>query len=416
MTLLLSDYGNYVNRGWIETLNDLDISSIFQRAESDRLYDTEGNTWYDFISHYGATLFGHYYPPLCDALQSALSIQSPIGTPLGISERAPLLALNLFDKLALQGEWNNWTLTTGAEAVEGALKIAVTVTKRHRILARSQSFHGLSTLTLQLNDEASWYKGYETLVDNNRVDFFHDISEAVNLIATNDYAGVIIEPIQAIAGGRRVTAHEATMLRQACDNNDTLFIVDEIFTGMGRCGHYSAMQALDWFIQPDIILLSKTLTGGLLPSSQLVVRKDYFDIFTTRPGCARLIASTFSGNSLGHIVALESIVQLSQALDDDILRVRQHEFARSLNNLAYQYPELIQQVDSLGSLHFLHFISPEFAWDIWKYLHNNRILTLLCTHSPNTLKLICPINQATEAQLAICNAISYLCDEAQYAS
>ncbi|WP_323839567.1 aminotransferase class III-fold pyridoxal phosphate-dependent enzyme [Photorhabdus africana] len=411
MTTLLSDYSRFVNQGWAEMLNALGASPVFLRAEGDRLYDSDDNVWFDFIGHYGATLFGHGFEPLKTALKRSLDEQIPAGAPLGITALAPRLAKMLIERLELRGNWNNWTLSTGAEAVEAALKIAVSSTGRRKVLARRGAFHGLTTFTLQLTDHTLWRQGYEILTESDIVDFFDDAEEGVQQIASAQYAALLVEPVQAIAGGRILSAFEASALREACTYSGTLFITDEVFSGMGRCGAYSAMQALGWQTEPDMILLSKTLTGGLVPSAQLVVRQTLFSEFTLRPGCSRLLASTFAGNPLGQTVALEVLTILDRVLLDPAFGQQQACFAAQLGELARAHPSYLVNVVSLTNLHFLRFASTGLAWKVWRYLHANRILTTICSHRPDTLKLICALNQTTESQNALCDVIQYVCEE-----
>ncbi|QUG77274.1 aminotransferase class III-fold pyridoxal phosphate-dependent enzyme [Erwinia sp. E602] len=411
MSTLLQDYSHYVNQGWVDTLSALGTVPIFVKAQGDRLYDTEDNVWFDFIGHYGATLFGHSFEPLTKALKRALNAQLPAGAPLGITTLAPSLAKTLIERLQLRGNWNNWTLSTGAEAVEAALKIAVSSTGRRKILVRRRAFHGLTAFTLQLNDRTFWRKGYEVLTESVLVDFFDDVDEGNQLLASERYAALLVEPVQAIAGGRILNADEAERLRTGCTRYGSLFITDEIFTGIGRCGDYSAMQALGWRVEPDMILLSKTLTGGLIPSAQLVVRQVLFNAFTCRPGCSKLLSSTFSGNPLGQSVALEVLALLEPVLSDCEGNLPQAHFAAQLSELAKTHPSSLVNVLSLTNLHFLRFTTADLANEVWRYLYANKILTTICSHQPDTLKIICALSQTTESQDRLCEVIEYVCEE-----
>lgn len=411
MSTLLRDYSHYVNQGWADTLDSLGASPIFVKAQGDRLYDTNDNVWFDFIGHYGTTLFGHGFEPLITALKRSLDGQIPAGAPLGITALTSQLAKTIIERLQLRGRWNNWTLSTGAEAVEAALKIAVFSTGRCKILARRAAFHGLTAFTLQLTDRTLWHQGYETLTESDVVDFFDDVEDGAQRLASEQYAALLVEPVQAIAGGRILSADEADTLRTDCTRYGTLFITDEVFSGMGRCGDYSTMQALGWRAEPDMVLLSKTLTGGLIPSAQLVVRQELFSEFTCRPGCSRLLSSTFSGNPLGQSVALEVLALLNPVLSDPEGRVPQANFTAQLTELAKAYPTFLVNILSLTNLHFLRFATADLAGKVWRYLHANRILTTICSHQPDTLKLICALGQTTESQDRLCEIIEYVCEE-----
>lgn len=413
MMELLKDYSRYVNKGWISTLDALAESPVFIRAEDDALYDNLGNKWFDFIGHYGATLFGHNHRLLTDSLVSALGLQYPIGAPLGITDVPSKLAKTLINRLDLDGDWKNWTLTTGAEAVEAAIKLSLFSTGKRKILTRRNGFHGLSQLTLQLSDNAFWRSGFQLLIDTENVDYFDDIDEALLLLREENYSALIVEPIQAIGGGGAVSNEDALSLRHACSMSNTVFIVDEVFTGMGRCGHYSAMQSLGWSVAPDIVILSKTLTAGLLPSAQLLVRQKLFDDFTERPGCAKLLASTFAGNSLGQILALKVVSLLDEHFSSVGFDYKPEYISQKIIALSTNYPEQLKKVSSYAHTHFLTFQSKETALVVWQYLYANRVLALICSHQPDTLKLICSISQSNDSIELLFDVIRHVFEEVQ---
>lgn len=407
-----NDYSKYVNSGWATNLLSLGVLPVFDRAAGDRLYDAEGNEWYDFINHYGVTLFGHDYQPFKEHIIHTLEQQLPTGTPMGVTTFAPRLAAMMIDRLALHGEWNNWTLTTGAEAVEAALKIAVSVTGKSRLLARKGSFHGLSALTVSLSDTMIWRSGYEVLTLSDSIDFFESTDEACSMISSGRYASVILEPLQAFAGGRSIPANEILKIRKICDAHSTVLVIDEVFTGMGRCGHYSAMQSLGWSIQPDAIIFAKTLTGGLLPSSQLVIRSELFSEFNSRPGCAKILASTFSGYPLGQSMAIRVIEELDHTLFNEEQDKTSNNIKEKVKSFATCWPKIISEVNSMYHLHFISFFSSEHAAIAWHYLFTNRVLVSICSHRHDTIKIITSLKQTNESLNALFDVLNYVCEEA----
>ncbi|MDD1829775.1 aminotransferase class III-fold pyridoxal phosphate-dependent enzyme [Photobacterium sp. ZSDE20] len=404
---IVDDYSSHVNKGWVNTLESIGSTPpVFEQAEGDLLVDLNGEEWFDFIGHYGAVIFGHNYPPIIDFTKQLLEKKPISMTPFGISSLPAELAKVIINRLGLTGSWNNWSLSTGAEAIESAVKLATFTNGRKKVLARTKGFHGLSKLTLQLNDSTFWYEAYDSIVEPGFVDFFSSTSEAIQLLGTKEYSAVIIEPIQAMAGGVVLDKDEAREIRNACNNTNTLMITDEVFTGMGRSGKYSAMQALEWEIEPDIIVLSKTLTGGIIPSSQLVVKQELFENFSCQPGYAKLLGSTFSGNNISQSIALKVIELIDDLYDSSDYGLEQSKFHLMLTELNSNFPNKIINVVSYSNLNFLKFDSPETAFFIWSELFSNKILTTVCSHQPDTIKLMPSFNQSERSKRLLYETIS----------
>ncbi|MCU1750008.1 aminotransferase class III-fold pyridoxal phosphate-dependent enzyme [Pseudomonas sp. 6D_7.1_Bac1] len=387
MSEVIKLYEAFVNPHWSEVLHQLGEQPVFIRAKDEYLYDDSMNPWLDLVGHYGAAIFGHNRQELKDALLAALAADIPCVTPLGLNDLSAQLAIALVERLGLSGHWRLSTLTTGTEAVEGAIKAALVHTGRSRLLVRCGCFHGASSLAMHITDNELWRSGLQALPCPLDIVYFEHIEEAIHELASGEFAALLIEPLQAIGGGRVCSAQEAEDLLGACRASGTISICDEIFSGLGRCGHYSAMQALKWVVRPDILLLSKSLTGAFFPSANMLMRAPIADSIFDRPGCQKILGSTFANNALGLSVAIASLALLDECLDDDTARKKRDDFVIALHDSATRVEDLVS-VHALGACITLEFSDAQTCFFVWHSLFANKILTTICSNKPSCLKLL----------------------------
>ncbi|PVZ11392.1 MULTISPECIES: aminotransferase class III-fold pyridoxal phosphate-dependent enzyme [unclassified Pseudomonas] len=395
--LALERYQALVNPHWASLLQQLGQAPVFLRAKGEFLYDSEGKRWLDFVGHYGASILGHNHEAIQHQLIELVRQDLPVGAPLGICTGAAPLAERLIDRIELPGSWKLCTLTTGTEAVEGAVKAALFHTSRRKLLVRRRCFHGNSALTLHLSDQPAHRVGFETLRPDLEVVFFEEIDQALALIAGEDIAALLIEPVQAMGGGRACPASEADRLLKACRAFGTVSIVDEVFSGLGRCGAYSAMQALGWRERPDMLLLAKALTGGLIPSAHLLLRTPLFDDLFARPGCQKILGSTFANNNLALHLASAVLDLLDEHLGPGNALEPLECFGGQLGACAGSCPDVIQKVTGLAACVFIHCKDAETCFNLWHSLFLNQVCTTICPHDPAVLKLIVPLTVSQDS-------------------
>lgn len=396
-TTALERYQALVNPHWAGLLQQLGEAPVFLRAKGEFLYDNENKRWLDFIGHYGASILGHNHEAVQQRLVALLRQDLPAGAPLGICTAAAPLAERLVERIELPGSWKLCTLTTGTEAVEGAVKAALFHTSRRKVLVRQRCFHGNSALTLHLSDQPAHRAGFETLRPDLQVVYFEEIDQALALIAHEDVAALLIEPVQAIGGGRCCTADEADRLLLACREFGTVSIVDEVFSGLGRCGAYSAMQALGWRERPDVLLLAKALTGGMIPSAQLLLRTPLFDKLFARPGCQKILGSTFANNNLALNLASAVLDLLDEYLRADHALAPLERFAGQLRACAARCPGVIEEITALGACFFIRARDAQTCFNLWHSLFLNQVCTTICAHDPAVLKLIVPLTVSQDS-------------------
>lgn len=283
---------------------------VLNRGQGSKVWDVDGKEYLDFLSCYSALNFGHQYPPLVEVMKAQLD-------KLAVCSRAfhsePLchFAKELAEFTGLDSVL---TMNSGTEAVETALKLARkwgyakkgVSPGRARIIGMENNFHGRSIAVVSFSTEALYREGFGPFVPGFETVPFGDLArleEAIEKDPQNTVA-VLLEPIQAEAGILIPPDGYLSGVKKLCAKSNVLFILDEIQTGLARVGKNFCFQYES--ATPDVLILGKSLGGGLIPASAVVARKDVMDVF--RPGEH---GSTFGGNPLASEVARKSVALLS---------------------------------------------------------------------------------------------------------
>ncbi|RYY35475.1 MAG: aspartate aminotransferase family protein [Sphingobacteriaceae bacterium] len=231
----------------------------FERAEGVYMYDGEGKEYIDLISGIGVSNIGHRHPRVVEAIKNQVDKYMHL---MVYGEYVQTPQVRFAEKLVAilpENLESVYFVNSGAEAVEGALKLAKRHTGRSKIVACHNAYHGSTHGALSVMGSDEFKRGYGPLlpdVDFIRFDNIHDLS-----LITEETACVIIETIQGEAGIRVPEITYMQMLRHRCDKTGTLLILDEIQAGLGRTGKLFAFEHFG--IVPDILLLAKALGGGM---------------------------------------------------------------------------------------------------------------------------------------------------------
>ena len=193
---------------------------------------------------------------------------------------------------------------SGTEAVEAAIKFARAATRRSGIIHCEHSFHGLTYGALSLNGDAVFRSGFEPLLPDCSAVPFNDLAALERALASRNAAAFIVEPIQ----GKGVNLPDDGYLQEAaalCRRHGTLFIADEIQTGLGRTGRFLAVE--HWGVEPDMVLIAKALSGGHVPVGAVLTRKRIYDKIFDRMDRAVVHGSTFAKNDLAMAAGLATL-------------------------------------------------------------------------------------------------------------
>jgi ornithine--oxo-acid transaminase len=281
----------------------LGFDRVWVRGEGAHLIDADGTRYLDLLSGYGTFAIGRNHPDVVAALHGLLDAGSANLPQLGVSVLPGLLAEALVarspGRIAAMVPAN-----TGTEAVEGAIKLARAATGRPRILYASHAFHGLTLGSLSLNGDEQFRAGFGPLLPGCDSVSYGDPEALRRELTREDVAAFIIEPVQ----GKGVNLPPEDYLagaQAACREHGTLFVCDEVQTGLGRTGRFFALE--HWGLDPDIVCVAKALSGGFAPIGGVLVsaavRDRVFD------GMERGVrhGSTFGGNDFAAGAALATL-------------------------------------------------------------------------------------------------------------
>ncbi len=328
------------------------LAPVFvERAENAEIWDVEGRRYIDFGSGIAVVNTGHLHPAVQAAVQEQVGklshscvMVTPYESSVELAEKVNALAPGDTPKKSIY-------VTTGAEAVENAIKIARAYTGRHGVIAFNGGFHGRTLLALGLTGKITPYKNLfgpfpgEIYHAPMPIEF-HGISEQDALkaidnlfqvdIAATDVAAIIIEPVQGEGGFYAASDTFMQAVRSICDEHGIVMIADEIQTGFGRTGRFFCSEYSG--VEPDIITLAKGLAGGF-PLAMVTGKADIMD--APLPGG---LGGTYAGSPVGCAAALAII----DVIEKEQLVQRANElgarFGDHLRELQARYPHVIGEI------------------------------------------------------------------------
>ena len=311
-------------------------------AKHSEIWDVDGNRYIDFIGGISVLNTGHSHPKIVEAVSAQLQRFSHTSAQIVNYESYVELCEKLCDKAPISGDKKAFLLTTGAEAVENAIKVARAKTGRPGVIAFVGGWHGRTLLAMGLTGKVIPYK---KMFGPMPASIFHapfpapenNITEEDALrglemifkadIDPSEVAAMIIEPIQGEGGFHQLTPTFAKKLREICDQHGIVLIFDEVQCGFGRTGTLFATEQLG--VEPDLITSAKSLAGGF-PISALMGRAEVMD--APLPGG---LGGTYAGSPLGTTAALKVL----EIIEEENLLARSQElgtkiagFLSELNN------------------------------------------------------------------------------------
>lgn len=350
-----SAYEEYVNPQWVALLNLLDMNVEYERCAGAELFTRDGRRILDFLSGYCVHNTGHNHPYIVQALKDELDKSGPAMLQSHVPEIAGELAQRLC-KLAGGGLRKVYFGSSGSEGVEAAIKFARANTARAGIVFAKSSFHGLTAGALSLMDDAFWREGFGPLLADTTGVPYGDISALEKTLATWRHAAFIVEPVQAEAGIRVPSRAYLQAAQELCHRYGSLFVLDEVQTGMYRTGRFLAAHQFD--VRPDMVVLAKALSGGLMPVSAVLMTDKVYDGVYSSLRRAIVHTSTFSENSLSMRAGLATLDVLEkEKLGPRALHLGE-EFRAKLRSALAPY-EMVKEVRGMGLLSGIEFTAPK---------------------------------------------------------
>jgi ornithine--oxo-acid transaminase len=353
--VLASAYEEYVNPQWVSLLNLLDMNVEYERCVGAELFTRDGRRILDFLSGYCVHNTGHNHPYIVQALKDELDKSGPAMLQSHVPEIAGELAERLC-KLAGGGLKKVYFGSSGSEGVEAAVKFARANTSRAGIVFAKSSFHGLTTGALSLMDDAFWREGFGPLLADTTGVPFGDIGALEKTLATRRHAAFIVEPVQAEAGIRVPSRAYLQAAQELCHRYGSLFVLDEVQTGMYRTGTFIAAHQFE--VRPDMVVLAKALSGGLMPVSAVLMTDKVYDAVYSSLRRAIVHTSTFSENSLSMRAGIATLDVLEkEKLGPRALHLGE-QFRAKLRSALAPY-EMVKEVRGMGLLSGIEFTAPK---------------------------------------------------------
>jgi ornithine--oxo-acid transaminase len=398
-------YEHHLNNQMVRVLKTIGYDRHYKNAVGQYLYDQDGTEYLDLLSGFGVFALGRNHPTVVAALKETLSLDLPNLVQLDVSVLSGLLARELL-KTTPENIDKMFFCNSGTEAVEAAIKFARYTTKREKIVFCEHGYHGLTMGALSLNGEEIFREGFGPLLPGCSPVPFNDLVALEKALSNKDVAAFIVEPIQ----GKGVNLPDDDYLPEVerlCKKYGTLFVADEVQTGIGRTGKFWAID--HWGVKPDMICMAKALSGGFVPVGAVAMTQKIMDTVYNRMDRAVVHGSTFAKNNLAmaaglatlHVLEEEKLVENSAVVGNDIIA--------ALNAMSSKY-EFLKEARGKGMMIAIEFQAPKSftlkaAWAMLEAANKglfcqmvtiplfkeHHILTQVAGHGMNVVKLLPPL-------------------------
>ncbi|MDR6663520.1 ornithine--oxo-acid transaminase [Tardiphaga robiniae] len=399
-----SMHTRHLNEQLVRVLKTIGYDVGFQRGIGQYLFDRDGARYLDLLSGFGVFAIGRNHPVMRNALKSVLDADMPNLVQMDVSTLAGILSEKLLENVPYMDKV--FFANSGAETVEAAIKFARNATGRDGIVYCDHAYHGLTYGALSLTDDTNFRTGFGPLLSGCTTVPFNDLEALEKALSSKQVAGFIVEPIQ----GKGVNLPTDEFLSGAaalCRKYGTLFIADEIQTGLGRTGKFLAIE--HWNVEPDMILLAKALSGGHVPVGALLTRKSIFDKIFNRMDRSLVHGSTFGKNDLAMAAGIATLEIMKHEKLVENAAKRGAELRLALQNMIPEF-ELLKEVRGKGLMIGVEFGPPKSlrlkaSWNILEsaskglfcqlitvpLFKEQKILTQVSGHGSHTIKLLPPL-------------------------
>jgi ornithine--oxo-acid transaminase len=360
-------YARTINPQFVRMLRTIGFDRTWSRAEGPYIFDSDGRRYLDMYGGFGMFNVGRNNPRIRKVLSDAMELETPGSVQLGVSLLPGLLAQELIRRLPARSERVLFT-SSGTEANEAALKLGRAATGRSRVLTAEHAFHGLTLGSLSATATPDFTERFGPLLPGFAKVPFNDLDALEQELRSEDVALFLVEPVQ----GKGVNLPDPGYLEGAqelCRRYGTLFCLDEIQTGLGRTGR---MFALDhWGLEPDIVTVSKSLSGGYVPVGACVMSTWVYDQVFDSLEHAVSHGSTFAPNDLGMAAGLATLHELDdQGLVEHSARMGELLLERT-RPLEERY-DVVRGVRGLGLMWAIDFQEPSGGSRTWRMLERTQ--------------------------------------------
>ena len=277
---------------------------VLDHGEGVKVTDIDGNEYLDMFAGIAVNALGHNHPKLVKAIQEQaeklIHISSIYYNEPALIYAKKLIEMTSFDRI--------FYANSGAEANEGAIKLAVKYTGKSEVISTVESFHGRTVVTLAATGHEHYHEPFKAILPKGFINVPYNDIEAIKEAITENTAAIIVEPIQGEGGINIPDMEYLKEIEKICNEKDIVFIVDEVQTGFGRCGTLFAHELFD--VKPDIMTMAKGIGGGV-PMGGILATEKVASAFV--PGDH---GTTFGG---GPLVCAAANAVLDTIIDENIL-------------------------------------------------------------------------------------------------
>jgi ornithine--oxo-acid transaminase len=391
-------HAEYVNPQMIRVLRTIGFDRDWARTEGPYLYDTDGERYLDWLGGFGMFNVGRNNPRVRDWLVEAMELQTPNAPQMGISPVTPLLAEELVRRAPASISKALFT-NSGTESVEAALKLGRAATGRDRVVCVEHAFHGLTLGSLSVNGEAAFTDRFGPYLPGIARVPFDDPGALEAELRREDVALFIVEPI---LGKGVVIPSEGYLAgaQELCRRYGTLFCLDEVQTGFGRTGRMFAAE--HWGLEPDLMPVAKSLSGGYVPVGALLLSDAVYDAVFDSLEHAFSHGSTFAPNDYAMVAGLAMLRELD---DRGLVGASAHlgELLLERTRPLLDRHQVAKDVRGLGLMWAIEFGEPASGRTTWRMLERmqpgifaqlvvvplfseHRILSQVAGHRVNVVK------------------------------
>ena len=377
-------YRRYVNPGIAGILNFSGFGVPEDRAEGCYIWDISGRKFLDCVGGYGAFSLGHLNPKVVEAVKKQLekeALKSHFFMSSELADACELLAQ------VLPGDIDySFLCNSGTEAVEGALKCARKHTGRPEFIGSINGFHGKSFGSLSVSGRDVYKQGFEPLLQETKHVPFGDADALANAISDRT-AAVILEVIQGEGGVNIAPDDYFPKVREMCDANGSLLILDEVRTGFGRTGKMFASEL--YGVQPDIVTMAKALGGGVMPVGCFSSNADVWNsMFGKNP---YLHSTTFGGNPIACVAVITAIKTTIEEGLVERSRIMGEKLLKGLQDVQKRYPWMIKEVRGKGLLAGIEFAEDDIAALVITGCGRRDLLAAYSLNNPKVVRVEPPL-------------------------
>ncbi len=379
----IEKYMKYVSPGLARLFKFANLATVEWEGKGAQVCDIFGEAYIDCIGGFGVFNVGRNHPRIVEKAIEQLQ-RLPLSTRTLFNKQQADLA----EKLAQITPGNlqySFFCNSGAEAIEGALKLARLYTKKKKLVSCIHSFHGKTMGALSVSGREVYKKPFEPLIPETYQVPFNNIG-AMREVVDEQTAAVIVEPVQGEGGVNIPSPDYLPQVREICTRVGALLILDEVQTGLGRTGKMFACE--HYGVVPDILTLAKGLGGGIVPLGAFISTAEIWQVFEENP---LIHSSTLGGNPLSCAIGLETL----KVLEEEGIPRKAHEkgqyFLGKLQGLREKFPDLVKEVRGMGLLIGVEFFDSDMASLIAMEMAARKVLVVYTLNNPCVIRLEPPL-------------------------